>query len=86
LYAGKSSWYSAFLLIHTKHENLQTNLYGPFVLTQKAIPYLEKTHGHILFNSSIGGSVPFPNAVDYNTSKAAMNMMAKIIAKEEGPK
>jgi len=47
---------------------------------------LEKTHGNIIFISSIMATVPTENCVDYNTSKAAINMMAKIIAKEEGPK
>jgi len=58
------------------------NLFGPFIVTQKAIPYLEKTHGHILFTASIYGTAIVENIVDYNTSKAAMKMMAKIIAKE----
>jgi len=39
-----------------------------------------------MFISSIYGQVPAPTMVDYNSSKAALNMMAKIIAKEEGSK
>jgi len=64
---------------------LQTNLIGPYVITQKAIPHLKVVHGNILFISSIYGSSPVAYAIDYNTSKAAMKMMASIIAKEEGP-
>jgi len=61
-------------------------LFGPYVLTQKAIPHLEKVHGHIIFISSVFATKIIENSIDYNMSKAAMNMMAKIIAKEEGEK
>jgi len=55
-------------------------------MTQNAIPHLEKTHGNIVFTSSMMGTQPWENLIDYCMSKAAMKMMAKIIAKEEGKK
>jgi len=55
-------------------------------MAQKAIPHLEKTHGHIIFTTSIWATQVVENCIDYNMSKAALKMMAKIIAKEEGSK
>jgi len=56
-------------------------------MTQRALPHLEKTHGHVIFTASIFGTKSIlPNMLDYNVSKAALKMMVKIIAKEEGNK
>jgi len=55
-------------------------------MTQKAIPHLERVHGHLIFTTSIAGTMPFENMIEYCMSKAALKMMAKIIAKEEGNK
>ncbi|CAG2100200.1 unnamed protein product [Medioppia subpectinata] len=55
-------------------------------LIHTAIPYLEKTNGTIIDTSSIAGTAPRLGMLAYNSAKAALNMLAKVLALELGPK
>jgi len=41
-----------------------------------------KTKGHLIFTSSLVGSLPWPNFSAYNSAKAALEMTAKVLALE----
>ncbi|CAG2100199.1 unnamed protein product [Medioppia subpectinata] len=55
-------------------------------LTHTAVPYLEKTNGTIIDTSSIAGIHPIPGSLAYNCAKAGLNMLAKVLALELGPR
>eukprot|EP00095_Tigriopus_kingsejongensis_P002496 maker-scaffold64_size435223-snap-gene-2.20 protein:Tk02496 transcript:maker-scaffold64_size435223-snap-gene-2.20-mRNA-1 annotation:"short-chain dehydrogenase" len=63
-------------------EVMLLNYMAPFVLTQKALPHLEKAKGSILYVGSLLGTMPAPGLADYCASKAALHAMAKSVAQE----
>ncbi len=61
------------------------NVEAPFELAKLALPYLkESTFGNVLNVSSIGGLSPEPQLGIYSMSKAALNSLTKVLAKEWG--
>lgn len=67
-------------------EILNTNVRSVILLTQAAIPHLEKTKGNIVNISSIAGIRPITGASAYCASKAALDMITGCLAIELGPK
>nr|XP_043608888.1 11-beta-hydroxysteroid dehydrogenase 1A-like [Erigeron canadensis] len=51
---------------------MEINFWGSIYPTQFALPYLKKTHGKIIVNSSAGGVLHPPKHGIYNASKAAL--------------
>ena len=67
---------------------LNVNVVGTWCLTRNAIPYLKKSSDGIIINiTSCAGSDPatVSSAIPYAVSKAAMNYLTKLLAKELGP-
>ncbi|MEK6783829.1 MAG: glucose 1-dehydrogenase [Bacteroidota bacterium] len=61
------------------------NVKAPFVLSNFAHPHLKKRDGGSVINiSSIAGLTPDPGLGLYSISKAALNMLTKVQAKEWG--
>ncbi|XP_054152629.1 3-oxoacyl-[acyl-carrier-protein] reductase FabG-like, partial [Oppia nitens] len=58
----------------------------PYVqLSHLAVPYLMKTNGTIISISSIASMAPSKLALAYDVSKAAIDMMTRVLALELGP-
>lgn len=67
-------------------KTMDTNLRSAVQMTQKAIPYLEKTKGNILNVSSTAGLKAVPNLLSYCISKAALDQLTKCSALDLAPK
>jgi NAD(P)-dependent dehydrogenase (short-subunit alcohol dehydrogenase family) len=64
-------------------DQLETNLFGAFWITQAALPFLrEQGSGHILQVSSIGGISAFPLVGVYHASKWALEGFSQALAQE----
>lgn len=62
---------------------MSVNLKAPFELAKYAYPELKKRGGGSVINmSSIAGHTPDPGLGMYSVSKAALNMLTKVLAKE----
>lgn len=73
----------AFMASNDWNEVLQTNLAGPFYLTQAAIFYmLKKKSGRIINISSISGIYGIPGQTNYSSSKAGLLGFTRSLAKE----
>lgn len=65
---------------------MQINVKSPFELAKMAHPSMKQRGGGSIINiSSIAGMTPDPGLGMYSISKAAMNMLTKVLAKEWGP-
>lgn len=64
---------------------LNTNLLGPLYLSKMAIPHMINKNGVILNISSMWGEVGASCEVLYSTSKGAINLFTKALAKEMAP-
>lgn len=67
---------------------LHINLASVAVLSQKAVPLLEKTRGNIVNVTSAAGrwaGMPPQRLAAYSASKAGMNQLTKVLATELGP-
>ncbi|XP_031624814.1 uncharacterized protein LOC116341716 [Contarinia nasturtii] len=65
---------------------MSTNLRGIIVLSNLAIPHLEKTRGNIVNNSSISGMRALDSFMSYSISKAALDQFTKCAALTLAPK
>jgi dehydrogenase/reductase SDR family member 4 len=64
---------------------MNVNVKAPFVLANQAHPYMKQRGGGSIINiSSIAGLTPDPGLGLYSVSKAALNMLTKVQAKEWG--
>lgn len=64
---------------------MQVNLEAPFELAKLALPHLvESSNAHVLNVSSIGGLSPESGLGIYSVSKAALNSLTKVLAREWG--
>ncbi|MDR1317698.1 MAG: SDR family NAD(P)-dependent oxidoreductase [Spirochaetales bacterium] len=59
---------------------METNFFGPFELTRRLLPTLEKNNGRIVNIAIPIGRLPHFNPFAYKTSKAAFNVMAQSLA------
>lgn len=64
-------------------DQLETNVFGAFWVTQAALPFLRaQGSGHLLQVSSIGGISAFPNVGAYHASKWALEGFSQALAAE----
>ena len=65
---------------------LEINLKAPFLLCQRVAPLMVSAGGGSIVNvSSVGGIDPFPLLGAYGISKAGLNCLTKVLARELGP-
>jgi NAD(P)-dependent dehydrogenase (short-subunit alcohol dehydrogenase family) len=62
-----------------------TNTRGPFLVAQAAFPHLSEARGRIINIGSLGGIQPWATHGHYCTSKAALHMLSKTMAKAWAP-
>jgi len=62
-----------------------TNTRGPFLVTREALPALRERRGKIINMGSLGGLLPWPTHAHYCSSKAALHMLTKVMAKALAP-
>ena len=62
-----------------------TNTRAPFLMAKAAHPHLRASKGRILNIGSLGGLHPWATHAHYCTSKAAMHMLSKTMAKAWAP-
>lgn len=64
-------------------DQLETNLFGPFHVTQAVLPILRaQGSGHIVQISTIGGVAAFPTLGGYHASKWALEGLTESLAQE----
>ena len=63
----------------------ETNVRGPFLFARDCLPALRETKGRIIQLGSLGGLHPWPTHAHYCSSKAAVHMLVKTMAKAFGP-
>ena len=64
---------------------MNINVRAPFLLTQKAMPYLALRKGNVVNVSSVNGVRAFPNVLAYCVSKAALDQLTHCVALEVAP-
>ncbi len=62
-----------------------TNVRGPFLVTKEALPQLRRARGKIINLGSLGGVRPWADHAHYCSSKAALHMLTKVMAKALAP-
>jgi 3-oxoacyl-[acyl-carrier protein] reductase/pteridine reductase len=62
-----------------------SNTRGPFLVSREALPYLRKCKGKIINMGSLGGLRPWATHAHYCSSKAAVHMLTKVMAKALAP-
>lgn len=62
-----------------------TNTRAPFLMAKAAHPHLRKARGRIINIGSLGGLHPWATHAHYCTSKAALHMLSKTMAKAWAP-
>jgi NAD(P)-dependent dehydrogenase (short-subunit alcohol dehydrogenase family) len=64
-------------------KTLDTNLKGPFLLSQAVVPYMKKQHsGKIIFTSSLAAIRGVAGAISYSASKGGVLAMARSMVAE----
>jgi len=62
-----------------------SNSRGPFLVSREALPYLKKRRGRIVNMGSLGGLRPWATHAHYCSSKAALHMLTRVMAKALAP-
>jgi len=62
-----------------------SNTRGPFLVTREALSYLRKRKGKVINLGSLGGLQPWPTHAHYCSSKAALHMLTRVMAKALAP-
>ena len=62
-----------------------SNARGPFLVSREAAKYLRKRTGKIINMGSLGGLRPWPTHAHYCSSKAAVHMLTKVMARALAP-
>ena len=62
-----------------------TNTRGPFLVTREALRALRERRGKVINMGSLGGLIPWPTHAHYCSSKAALHMLTKAMAKALAP-
>jgi NAD(P)-dependent dehydrogenase (short-subunit alcohol dehydrogenase family) len=62
-----------------------SNARGPFLVSREALPYLRERKGKIVHMGSLGGLRPWTTHAHYCSSKAALHMLTKVMAKALAP-
>jgi len=66
-------------------EIFATNTRGPFLVSREALKFLRPRQGKIINMGSLGGVQPWPSHAHYCSSKAALHMLTKVMAKTLAP-
>jgi NAD(P)-dependent dehydrogenase (short-subunit alcohol dehydrogenase family) len=66
-------------------EVFETNARGPFLVAREALPHLRAKAGRIVNLGSLGGLHPWATHAHYCSSKAALHMLTKTMAKAFAP-
>jgi NAD(P)-dependent dehydrogenase (short-subunit alcohol dehydrogenase family) len=61
------------------------NVRGPFLVAQRCLAALRQSHGRIINIGSLGGEHPWATHAHYCSSKAALHMLTKVMAKALAP-
>jgi len=85
--AGIQTWKPLLDLTEKEWDStLQTNLKGTFLCTQRAATQMTKQRRGRIINIGSGcNKVPFPNLIDYTSSKGGIEMFTRVAAVELGP-
>jgi 3-oxoacyl-[acyl-carrier protein] reductase/pteridine reductase len=62
-----------------------TNVRGPFLVSKHSIPALRRASGRIINLGSLGGEKPWATHAHYCSSKAALHMLTRVMAKALAP-
>jgi NAD(P)-dependent dehydrogenase (short-subunit alcohol dehydrogenase family) len=62
-----------------------SNTRGPFLVSREALSHLRKRRGRIINMGSLGGLRPWPTHAHYCSSKAALHMLTRVMAKALAP-
>jgi NAD(P)-dependent dehydrogenase (short-subunit alcohol dehydrogenase family) len=62
-----------------------SNVRGPFLVSKEALPYLRRRHGRIIHLGSLGGMRAWADHAHYCSSKAALHMLTRVMAKALAP-
>src|SRR4029077_3593765 len=62
-----------------------SNTRGPFLVSREALKHLQKRRGKIINMGSLGGLRPWASHAHYCSSKAAVHMLTKVMAKALAP-
>jgi 3-oxoacyl-[acyl-carrier protein] reductase/pteridine reductase len=62
-----------------------SNTRGPYLVTRESLKYLRQRKGKIINMGSLGGLIPWPSHAHYCSSKAALHMLTKVMAKALAP-
>jgi 3-oxoacyl-[acyl-carrier protein] reductase/pteridine reductase len=62
-----------------------SNVRGPFLVSKEALPHLRKRKGRIIHLGSLGGLRAWASHAHYCSSKAALHMLTKVMAKALAP-
>jgi NAD(P)-dependent dehydrogenase (short-subunit alcohol dehydrogenase family) len=62
-----------------------SNTRGPFLVSREAVKFLRRRRGKIINMGSLGGLLPWPDHAHYCSSKAAVHMLTKVMAKALAP-
>ena len=73
------------LTLHQWDSIFGVNVRGPFMVSQLAQPYLRKRKGRIINLGSLGGLRAWSSHAHYCSSKAALHMLTKSMAKALAP-
>ena len=63
----------------------ETNTRGPFLVAREALPHLHSAHGRIVNIGSLGGEHVWAGHAHYSSSKAALHMLTRTMAKAFAP-
>ena len=62
-----------------------SNTRGPFLVTREALSHLRRRKGKVINMGSLGGLRPWPTHAHYCSSKAALHMLTRVMAKALAP-
>ena len=62
-----------------------SNSRGPFLVTREALKHLRERRGKVINMGSLGGLMPWATHAHYCSSKAALHMLTKVMAKALAP-
>ena len=66
------------------HDQFNTNVLGPILLTQEALPYLNAAGGSVINISSVVSTAAIPASVIYSATKSALDSVTRVLANELG--
>ncbi len=74
------------ITVDNLHENINTNLIGAILCVQRAAHFMGENGGSVINISSTVSINPMPGTLVYAATKAALDNVTKVLAKELGPK